>query len=261
MVTQISGPCQPWDPLWGSCTIPTASPCATGDAVAMATEVMWQATGQQFGLCTITIRPCRKECSTGWMGYRWYDAWPRSWYADIVSGWIPLTCGTCRTGCSCKQLSEALLPAPVYDVTEVKLDGQVMDPGGYRVDDNRFLVRVDGGLWPVCQDMTQPDTAVGTWSVTCRVGEDVPVLGRQAVGELACEMLKACAGEDCLLPANVTSLIRQGVSVQYPPHTAQELAERGYFGGLFIQTYNPQRLRGRAVVYDVDAPRFRRTGT
>lgn len=259
MSGQISGPCAPWDPLWGTCTIPTLSQCATGDMVAMATEVMWQASLQRFGLCTVTVRPCRRECSENWAGYRWAGIWPR--WTHLTQGWIDMACGQCQAGCSCTALSEALLPAPVYDVTTVKVDGQVLDPSAYRVDNNRLLVRTDSSMWPLCQDMRAPDTAAGTWSVTVRVGEDVPVLGRQAVGELACEMLKACAGEDCMLPANVTSLIRQGVNVQYPPHAAQDLAERGYFGGLFIQTYNPHRLGGRPVVYDVDAPPARRVGT
>lgn len=260
MTAPLSGPCTAWDPLWGSCSIPTVSPCTTGDAAAMATEVMWQASGQRFGTCPVTIRPCRRQCSTNWAGPRWWNAWPRSLYA-AEHGWIDMSCGTCTSGCSCTTMSEALLPAPVDAVTTVIVDGVVLDPSAYRVDDNRMLVRTDGLTWPTCQNMTLPDTATGTWSVTVEVGEPVPVLGRQAVGELACEMLKACAGEDCQLPANVTSLIRQGVNVQYPPHAAQEIAERGYFGGLFIQTYNPNRLQGRPVVYDVDAPRFRRAGT
>jgi hypothetical protein len=268
MTEPFNGPCAPWDPIWGACTLPTSSPCATGDLVQAATEVLWNATAQQFGLCPVTVRPCRRDCYPGvWSGPRWfaigqwssYGGWPRSMWAD--TGWVDAACGGCAGGCSCTSLSEALLPAPVYDVTEVLLDGQVLAPSAYRVDDNRLLVRVDGGMWPACQDLALPATAAGTWQVSVRVGQPVPVLGRQAVGELACEMAKACAGEDCLLPANVVSLVRQGVSVQFPARDAASLAARGYFGGLFVQTFNPHKLPGRPAVYDVDGPGFRRAGT
>jgi hypothetical protein len=260
----LAGPCAPWDPIW-CCTLPTGADAVTGYAIQAATEVMWAASAQRFGLCASTLRPCRRECASGWQSLAWpgYGRWPQPMFTE--RGWINLTCGACTGGCSCTTLEEALLPAPVYDVITVMLDGLVMPNTSYRIDNNRLLVRVDGGRWPVCQNLAVDDTHPNTWSVTARFGEPVPVLGRQAVGELACEMVKACMGADCRLPANIQSLARQGVSLQFPSardkHTLQEFAERGYFGGLFIQTYNPQHLQGRPVVYDVDGPSFRRTGT
>jgi hypothetical protein len=252
----VTGPCGTWDPIW-CCALPTGSAAVTGTALQAATEVLWQASGQRFGLCTVTLRPCKRACAP--------PGWPQSsdgsWPRPILSAgeWTNLTCAACLGGCSCTELQEALLPAPVYDVVEVKVDGSPLVTGSYRVDDDRILVRTDGGSWPSCQDLAAADTEPDTWSVTARFGEPVPVLGQQAVGELACEMARACLGEDCRLPANVASLVRQGVTIQFPE--AQELAERGYFGGLFIQTYNPHRLAGRAQIYDVDGPTFRRTGT
>ncbi len=49
------------------------------------------------------------------------------------------------------------------------------------------------------------------------------------------------------------------MTINFPE--SQELVERGYFGGLFVRTYNPYRLTGRAAVYDVDGPGVRRAGT
>ena len=255
MVATTTGPCEPWEPIW--CDLPTGSAAVTGNAVQIATEILWQASGQRFGLCTVTLRPCRRECAeTGWQTSS--QTWPQPTLRD--GQWTNVVCGGCTTGCSCTELEEAVLPAPVYDVVEVKLDGGVLVTGSYRVDDDRILVRTDGGVWPSCQDLAAPDSEVNTWSVTARYGEPVPTLGRQAVGELAAEVARACLGEECRLPANVASLVRQGITITFPE--AAGLAERGYFGGLFIETFNPDHLRGRARVYDLDGPGPpRRTGT
>lgn len=250
-----TGPCAAWDQIW-CCDLPTGSEAVTGQAVQAATEVLWQLSGQRFGLCTATLRPCRRDC----YGQSWPIAgttWPRP--AHTASGWINLTCGSCAGTCSCAGLEEAVLPAPVYDVVEVRVDGSPLVTGSYRVDNDRVLVRTDGGRWPTCQHLELPDTAVGTWSVTARFGEDVPTVGRQAVGELACEMTRACLGEDCRLPSNVASLVRQGVTISFPD--SQAIVDRLYFGHLFLSTYNPHRLVGRPVVYDVDGPSFRQVNT
>ena len=255
MTTPLTGPCEPWEPLW--CTaLPTGSAAVSGYALQAATEALYHATAQRFGLCTVTLRPCRRECATGWPDWAG-SRWPQPLH--LATGWINVTCGACTTGCSCSTVEETVLPAPVYDVTEVKVDGLVLATSAYRLDNHRFLVRVDGHMWPLCQDLNAADTQSGTWSVTARYGEPVPVLGRQAIGELAAELVRACLGEDCRLPSNVVSLARQGVTISYPE--VQEFVERGVFGGLFIQTFNPKRLTARPAVYDVDAPTWRRTGT
>jgi hypothetical protein len=264
-VATVTGPCAAWDPIWCCATsLPTGSAAVTGQAVQAATEVLWQASGQRFGLCQVTVRPCRRDCygqSWPYTSYAAYEWTGQVWPQPVLSAgaWTNVTCGSCPGTCSCTQLEQAVLPAPVYDIVEVRVDGSPLVTGSYRLDNDRTLVRTDGGRWPGCQDLSKADTEPDTWSVTARFGEDVPTLGRQAVGELACEMVRACLGEDCRLPAHVTQLVRQGVTISFPD--AQELAERGYFGGLFIQTYNPRRLAGRAQVYDVDGPGFRRTGT
>jgi hypothetical protein len=265
VVTAVNGPCQPWTPIWcAPCALPTASPAITGWAVQAATEVLWEQSRQRFGLCTSTVRPCRRDCSGG--GWPFADQWwewgtPTTWPRPVLwaGAWMNIACGSCPGTCSCTDLEEAILPAPVSTVDQVKVDGQVLPPSAYRVDNWRLLVRVDGGLWPVCQDLSKEDTQPGTWSITVTVGEAVPVLGQLAVGELACEMTRACLGEDCRLPANLASLARQGVNISFP--TDQNIDDRLYFVRQFLDTVNPDRLRGRPAVYDVDGANWRTTGT
>jgi hypothetical protein len=178
--------------------------------------------------------------------------------------WLNLVCGGCGGECSCSALSEVLLPAPVHHVVEVKLDGTPLASGAWRLDDARKLVRVDGGTWPWCNDLAaRDDTTVGTWSVTAAYGREVPALAQLAAGELGCQWLRAMNGEDCRLPANLTSLARQGVSISLPdPAQLLEHHQLGlYWADLFLRTYNPHGLARRARAYNVDAPPARRVGT
>lgn len=260
------GPCSPldsWQPIWCEELSPAAA-AVTGDAVKMAADVLWILSGQRFGLCQVTLRPCRNECSGGLGGF---DEWwpgvgsgirtssgggPRPWWWNGV--WYNI-CGTCFGSCSCTLIDEAFLPAPTREVIEVKLDGVVMDPSRYRVDENRKLVRTDGQLWPMCQDMAAADDQPGTWSVTITVGEDVPLLARRAVGQLAAELAKDCAGESCMLPYEITSLSRQGVNLSFgsPNEVDPVVGQLNLqWVSLFINTYNPNKLAHRAKAYDVD---------
>lgn len=257
------GLCEAWDPIWCG-VLPTGSEAITGNAVVAATEVLWAASGRQFGLCQETLRPCRRDCFGG--------SWPfsDSWWEWSGGGgprpllfqgaWYNITCGSCPGTCSCTSLSETVLPGPVYDIVQVKVDGVPLDPAAYTLwGDKRTLTRVDGSTWPVCNDLNEADTEVDTWSVTARFGQAVPVLGQQAVGELALEMTRACLGEDCRLPKRVQQLVRQGVTTGFPE--SMDLADRLYWPNLFITTYNPRGLPAPPMVYDVDGPNFRRTTT
>ena len=62
--------------------------------------------------------------------------------------------------------------------------------------------------------MTLADTEPDTFSVTYLNGYPVDGLGAYAAGVLAMEFAKACTGGKCRLPAGVTSVARQGVSLQ-----------------------------------------------
>jgi hypothetical protein len=126
-----------------------------------------------------------------------------------------------------------------------------------------MLVRVDGESWPRCNDLTKADTEVGTWSVTFTVGQPVPEGGKWAVGELACQLLRAARGEDCRLPRTVSRLVRQGVTIEFPDMV--ELFKNGltglYLVDLFIKSVNPAGLTHRSKTYSVDGVLARRAGT
>lgn len=258
------GPCADWPVTW-TCDISSFSLEQRQAAVSMATSVLWALSGRRFGTCQVTLRPCRRTC---------YDTWPWGWsqFNDLASVptpfadwryWFPLSCGTCTSGCACSSVPEVLLPSPVFSIVEVMMDGTPMATGSYRVDNNRILVRLDGMQWPFCNDLNKADTEAGTWSVTALYGEPVPVSGQLAMGEMACEILRAMNGQACGLPAGVTQLVRQGVTIQYPD--VGQLIKEGrtglYLVDLFLASENPGNLQQRSRVYSVDRPTVRRTNT
>lgn len=232
----------------------------------IATEVLYALSGRQFGLCARTIRPCRADCFEGiWPSIDQWNSGSGLSYPQplLMQGqWYNLTCGGCTTGCSCVAVSEAALPGPVHDITEVKIDGIVLNPLiDYRLDDWRLLVRLGGDSWPLCNDLNLADTEVGTWSVTFNTGVEVPELGQLAVGELATEIAKYISCDNtCTLPKPMQSMVRQGLSVTFlDPNQVFADGKTGlYFCDLFIQTYNPNKLRRRSRAYDIDASMSRR---
>lgn len=258
------GPCADWPVVW-PCDVDTLNPAVTGLAVSMASATLWSLSGRQFGLCSVTLRPCARGCGDG----RMYDDFGPPWTAGswptpaLVGGlWFNLTCGGCTSGCSCSRVPEFVLPAPVSSVDEIRIDGAVLPSSAYRLDNNRIVVRTDSGAWPRCNDLAEDD-GPGTWSVRATYGQAIPPGAALAMGELACEIAKGADGGDCRLPPGVQQLARQGVTISYPD--VGELFRQGrtglYLVDLFISTWNPGRLRQRSRVYRVDAPTVRRPGT
>lgn len=255
----MSGPCEPW-PAYFTCDITCESPSATGSAVQTATEVLWGLSGRQYGLCEVTLRPCRKDCAVGYWDTQWFP-WSGTYPQPALIGgqWFNLVCGGCGGDCSCTSISEVVLPNVVNEILEVKVDGEILDADEYRVDNGNLLVRL-GADWPRCQELNLPDTEPDTWSVTAVYGLEVPEAGKWAVGELACELLKSMRGDECALPPNVTQMTRQGISF-----TFSDLLKDGKLGltlsDLFLASVNPHSLASRSRTYSVDHPGARRVGT
>lgn len=200
---------------------------------AIAIDMLWNWTGNLFGVCTEEVRPCRQDCagnerwsSTFWGRGPGFDpGFPRlggmgaggsAFYPVLVSGaWFNITCGCFQT-CSCSPSGPKVLslPGPVQGVEEVTIDGVVVPPSAYRIDRGRWLIRTDGGVWPGCQDMNVPADAVGSFVVRYQKGIAVPPGGQVAAGRLACELARAaCSDEECALPERIQTITRQGLTV------------------------------------------------
>lgn len=263
--------CEPWPVICDDFPeIPTSEELMLiDDSIDIAAEVLSNRTKRRFGLCELTLRPCRRECWPGSMWGMWAPFWGDAsgwgWPFPTLAGgaWINLGCGSCPNGgCSCATVHETVLPYPVADIIRVKIDGSVLPSTAYKVDNGRLLVRVDGQDWPRCNDLNLEDTQVGTWSVTAMYGIAVPKLGQLAAGQLASAVFKACTGaKDCPLPATtIRQITRQGVTKVF--FDAVDAFKRGktglYWPDLFIHTYNPSGS-GNASIFDIDGPRRRTT--
>lgn len=270
MAALDSGPCISWVPLCANWPA-GVTPAITGAAVDAATELLWERTQRRFGECQVTLRPCKEECwpanAIAWLG-SWlptYGSGSWGWpYPALLGGrWFNLGCGSCAGSCSCTSVEQVRLPQPVASILKVKVDGVILNPTAYRVDDWQWLVRVDGGRWPTCNNLNVDDTHVDTWSVTASYGEVPPTLGQLACGELASQIAKMCVDGACASPAAALSQIqRQGVTKNYLQNNRES---PGVSIGLvlcdrFIRTYNPTGSKP-AAIFNMDGGRARRTGT
>jgi hypothetical protein len=254
----IPGPCDwPLDvscvPEWDDATNEQRS-----RAISWATFILDALTGHQFAQCPITVRPCGTKCGMR-VAYQTYPVMAPAnggagpWMTPYILNGLWRNCG-CAGGCSCLPSCRVDLMGPVAEVTEVRVDGLVLDPAAYELV-GQWLVRTDGGeCWPSCQDPSVPDTEEGTFSVTFRPGRILPVAGQIAAGILAGEFLKSCAGSACQLPAQISSLTRQGVDVEFvDPITVFEDGRTGIADvDRFINAVNPYTNRQRSRVYSPD---------
>lgn len=228
-----------WPVIWPDCDAdggpgPKCGPLADMPAeeqqkwLTMAGDLLDSWTGGRFGLCDHTVRPCKTLCHDG--RSTWYGSGPGGggtpWMPTLIGGqWFNVTCGACGDRCSCTHVESLTLPGPVDAITEITIDGDVLDPDTYRVDNHRYLIRMDGGSWPDCQDLEADEDEPGTFVVRFTRGRPVPLGGQMAVGRLACELAKAACGDrGCELPKRVQSITRQDVTVTMLD-TFEDLAE------------------------------------
>lgn len=260
----VCAPCDGYDAI---------DPIVLEDALMAASNVLFHATGRQFpGSCEDVVRP-----TGSWDGidlWRWRTYWP-GWWGGGRIGWDGINCGCSGHRVGCTWLPEIDLGGgsiKITEVTQVLIDGAVVDPSTYRVDEYRWLVRTTPNPetpnegWPCCQSMDLPTTQVGTFEVTYTYGTPPPRGGVQAAAALACQLALACtpgAEGQCSLPERVTSITRQGVSmVVIDPFDFLEEGRTGlYVVDQWINSVNPAGLRRPPAVIAPSRPVNRRSGT
>lgn len=195
------GLCSPW-----ATTADVCAPCDDFDTELLdgwleaASSILFELTGRRWpGECTETVYPTGRECMD-WLGQR--NGMPHA---------------PSRRGLR--------LPGyPVVEIEEVLIDGEVVDPDRYRVDDKRWLVYVppvpyssgDRQSWPFSNDASLALDSVGTWSVEYVFGTLPPPGGKEAAAALGCQLALSCspsAEGECRLPARVTAITRQGITM------------------------------------------------
>lgn len=245
-----SGPCTVWASTQDIVTYAGADEALDESLTGYATEasgILYALSARQYpGECSRTVRPCNPTCSC-WPVYSPYQQHP--WSGD-----------------RCSFQRAVRLAGHVRSVTTVKIDGDVVSPTEYRVDQNTYLIRLrdttTGVLeaWPWCQDMTLPDTEVGTFSVAYKWGRMPPIAGVRAAAQLAWQLwLSDHRPKKCALPPGWTSIARQGISIN---RQAIDLMSAGATGiatiDAFLASTNPRRLIQPPAVFSPDVQPYAR---
>ncbi|MFB8347911.1 hypothetical protein [Streptomyces niveus] len=252
------GPCEPW-PVALCCDVPEGMAQEEVDRwTRVASVILWGLSGRRYGPCPVTVRPCRRSCADNDFFSFQTRTGTGPWipYIGTDGAWRNASICRCKTDCSCGELCEVDLPGPVYDVSEVMVDGEVLVPEAYRVDVPGKLVRTDGECWPECQDMAAPPTEEGTFSVTYRWGLPLDDAAIAAVSDLVCHFLKGCSpgGCGCKTPRNLTRVVRQGVELEnLDPTLIYSEGRTGLpMADMWLAMVNPYRMTSPSRVYSPD---------
>ncbi|AYB70563.1 head-to-tail adaptor [Mycobacterium phage Serendipitous] len=216
-------------------------------AEALAIQVLWALSGRQFGLRTITARPCRSPLPHelfGREGGTVITSYVLSWEGY---GWVTWPCGCAGP---CREIGPNMvhLPGPVAEVVSVEINGAELDPAQWKVEGN-VLYRLTAP-WPV-QDLNRPLGNTGTWGVTYKIGLPVPGGVAELTALLAKEFLAAIAGGgNCRLPRTVTTASRQGVTYRvYDPAVIYANGKTGLAEvDMWLASVNPHHLMASPTV-------------
>lgn len=244
-----------------------ASPEIKDWAIALASQTLRRLTAYRVGGCPIIVRPCKASCVNdafipfyGALGTLGGGSFRPGMNAQ--GAWIN-SCG-CSHNCSCTTLCTVNLPGPVGAVMEVRLDGVLVPQADYFVSGNAIVWAGEGDCpWPTCQDLSKPNTEVGTFSVTYLNSYAVDGLGAHAAATLAAEFAASCTGGTCRLPSSVTAVTRQGVTYEITPGSFPD----GFTGiqviDAYISLWNPRGLKDQPRVWtpQMRSPQVQRTGS
>jgi hypothetical protein len=265
----MGGPCRAWTTeaaVLDCCGQDTDTSVLIGPILA-ASQTLYALSGKKYsGSCEQRVRPCSNVSCYGPWGPWGLGAGGWGWW------------GEGQRSCGCRALSRVPLAGHATRVTEVTIDGLIVDASEYRLDEHRFLTRLPDGdgdrqFWPGCQDLTLDEDQPGTFSVVYEYGIDPPVSGQLAATELACAIHQTCPGggepvapEDCLLPNGVTKIERQGLTISLEAFVGWGRNPNGIWAtglpltDMFLNAVNPTgRRKRRSTVWSPDIARMPRT--
>ena len=210
-------------------------------ADSIASTVLWGATARIYGACDVIARPVL------------YPAFDSSVFCSGVT-WSPVDIGA---GFWINFPADQYLPnvdpfrvkldGPVGAITSVTIGGVLFASTGYRLDESMWLVRTDGSIWPLWQNVALPGTDSTAFVVNYTQGLPVPAILLAMAGTYALEVARAMSPQSstlCRLPSRAKTITRQGVTIDMMDPGV--LLDRNLTGipevDAVIQALNPQRL-------------------
>lgn len=222
-------------------------PTAWCGFLALATDVLWAATGRRWRGETLTEEVALRAAPPrpGEGAWPYHRSWGRCCFTGLdIDGNPRWALGTGR------HHAPAAVRLPRRDVVAVdvvELDGEPFE--AWRLDGS-WLTRSDGHGWPVCGDRT---------TVSYRYGHRPPEAGRTACVELAVELGRAAhpnPDQPCALPRRLQSVTRQGIT--FAALDDMEFLSEGLTGlygvDLWIRSVNPHGRAQAGSVWSPDLP-------
>jgi len=219
----------------------------------MAVSWLWHLSGEQFGTETITVRPVAPWPAKSTVIPTWPGAHRTNQAMSQSPSWWWLFQ---RFGSGVHDYRMVVdLPAPVIEIHEVMQDGQPVDKDHYTLYGSRFLVRTDGRIWHLWQNLARDIEQRSTLAVKLTRGKPWPAWAEIAAGEVCCEMAKGLLGDQsCKLSDRAKTITRQGVTIELP--TIAEFQTVGLTGitevDRWIQAVNPNHLQRSAKAWSPD---------
>jgi hypothetical protein len=241
---------------------PVGSEEVVARALMQASEILYRLSGSRWpGECEELLRPCGAP-SQATLGALWMLPWVPLQTSPGV--WVNMPgCGCyLADDCGCPPIPQINLGRDdVQSVELVTIGTETLLPEDYRLDHGRWLVRVDGGQWPCCQDLRAAPGEEGAFAIEIIYGQAPDTGGIRAAAVLASEFVKACLGDgSCRLPTRVQTITRQGVTMALIDPL--EFLTNGRTGlyevDLWLAAVNPEGLRRRSTAWSPEMPRGRR---
>lgn len=239
-IPEFDGCPWPMDPACRSAEWEAYDEDVQARALALASVTLTRLTGGRVTNCPSTVRPGPQNPVCVPLAARF----------DLSSPLGPNAWGWQSSTYAAPDPRRVTLPGPVGALYEVQVEGLALDLDLFRTEGNDLVYL--GALpvpWPEAPDMYSTLGEPDTWSVTYLQGYPVDAMGAYAVGILAQEFAKACTNGKCRLPAGVTSLVRQGVSIEIIRGSFPD----GFTGikeiDAFISLWNPNANKFASTVW------------
>lgn len=206
-------------PTWA-----TLDPATQTQMIALASTMAWQMGKHREGVCHVDGLLIGYD-------YCHCNAWQCGISYPLPPNWY---------------LADLRAQGPIQTVTEVLVNGVILDPTAWRLLNSRILARIDGFPW-------NPQRNLGGIVVSYDVGYPPSAMGIQAVEALACELGKLCSGLPSLCRFPVKPVAAGGSSTPNPDWS--KLLEQNYTGVyLFDLWLSTLRIEPEAGVADALAP-------